>query len=203
MPLIELPADALDNVYAQSVFELAEHRGGREALDSLSAEFDELVELTRQDPRFNEFLASQLIQAEAREASLKKMLGGNVSDLLRDFVLVLNAKGRLARLLSIVAAYQHMLQERFGVVEVTVYTRHPIGDEQKADIKGRLETALGRSVVVYGIPDPTMIGGVKMQIGDRLFDDSFRTMLRKMDELFRKEGAAIVRHRAGGMIGEG
>ena len=200
MPLFEMPANALDNVYAESVFALAEGRGGREALEHLSGELDEFVELTRQDGRLSEFLASQLIPKEQREASLRRMLDGKVSDLLRDFLLVLNHKGRLPRLLSIAAAYQSMLQEKFGVVEVNVYTRHPIESGQREQIRDRLRAALRRDVRLYDYTDPKMIGGIKMQIGDRLFDDSFGTMLRNMAELFRTEGAAIVKSRAGTMI---
>jgi hypothetical protein len=41
-----------------------------------------------------------------------------------------------------------------------------------------------------------MLGGVKMQIGDRLFDDSIQTRLRNMTELLKKDGASLMRSNA-------
>ncbi|NJL94632.1 MAG: hypothetical protein HC915_13355 [Anaerolineae bacterium] len=58
MPLFEMPADALDKVYARSVFELAEYRGGEGEVKRLAGELDELVLLARSDERFGEFLSS-------------------------------------------------------------------------------------------------------------------------------------------------
>ena len=200
MPLFDMPATALDNVYAQSAFELAEAQGGQSAMEHFAGELDEIVELTRQDADFSEFLASQLISTDDRERSLRNILQGRVSDLMRDFILVLNRKGRLARLLSIANAYQTMLQERFGVVEVNVYTRHPIEQVQREQIRERLQQSLDRTIRLYDYIDPQMIGGIKMQIGDRLYDDSFRTMLRQMRELFKTEGASLIKAKGNDMI---
>jgi len=48
---------------------------------------------------------------------------------------------------------------------------------------------------VHAYTDPNMIGGVKMQIGDKLIDASFETRLRQMNELLKTEGTALIRER--------
>lgn len=197
MPLFETPPEAVDRVYAASLFELAEAEGGQPRLEEVAAELEELVELTRQQPELSEFLASRIVAVNKREASLKAMLGdGKVSDLVLRFLLILNRKDRLMRFLTIVSAYEEMVQERFGRIEVDIYTRHPLGQEQQDSIKERLHAAIGREPVVYAYTDPNMLGGVKMQIGDRLFDDSIQTKLRNMTELLKKDGTALMRERA-------
>jgi len=197
MPLFESPPEAVDRVYAASLFELAEAEGGQPRLEEVAAELEEIVELTRQQPEFSEFLSSRIVAVDKREASLKAMLGdGKVSDLILRFLLILNRKQRLMRFLTVVAAYQEMVQERFGRVEVDIYTRHPLAAEQQESITNRLRDAIGREPVVYAYTDPTMLGGVKMQIGDRLFDDSIQTKLRNMTELLKKDGATLMRSNA-------
>ncbi len=193
MPLFESPPEAVDKVYAKSLFELAEAEGGRSRLESLAAELDEFVELTRAESQLSEFLSSRILGADHRAKSLGAMFEGRISDLLLRFLQVLNRKERLSRLLSIVAAYEEMVQEKFGRIEVNVYTREPISADQIASIKARLETATGREPVIYPYTVPGMIGGVKMQIGDRLFDDSIQTSLRNMTELIKEDGAAAIR----------
>ncbi|MCA9292673.1 MAG: ATP synthase F1 subunit delta [Phycisphaerales bacterium] len=193
MPLYEAPPEAVDRVYAESVFELAQAEGGRERLESLSGEFDELVELTRQSAELSEFLASRILSIAEREKSLDKMFKGQVSNLLLNTLQVLNRKERLMRLLSVVAAFQEMVQEKFGRIEVDVYTRSPLPADQLERIRTHLKTALQREPVLYSYTDPAMIGGVRMQIGDRLFDDSVRSQLRSMAERLKRDGITRVR----------
>ncbi|MFU8829305.1 MAG: ATP synthase F1 subunit delta [Phycisphaerales bacterium] len=195
MPLFESPPEAVDKVYAKSLFELAEAEGGRDRLEALSAELDEFVELTRAEPALSEFLSSRILATTDRQRSLGIMFEGRISDLLLRFLQVLNRKERLNRLLSMVAAYEEMVQERFGRIEVNVYTREPISGEQIESIRARLEAAIGREPIIYPYTVPSMIGGVKMQIGDRLFDDSIQTALRNMNELIKEDGAAVIRTR--------
>ena len=195
MPLFESPPEAVDKVYARSLFELAESEGGRGRLESLSAELDELVELTRAEPQLSEFFSSRILGAEDRRDSIEAMFKGALSDLLLRFLQILNRKERLNRLLSIVAAYEEMVQEKFGRIEVSVYTREAISADQIEQIRARLETATGREPVIYPYTVPGMIGGAKMQIGDRLFDDSIQTSLRNMSELIKADGAATIRTR--------
>lgn len=197
MPLFETPPEAVDRVYAESLFELAEREGGRDRLEALSDELDQLVELTRSNAEFSEFLSSRIVAEEKRSASLRTMLDGNVSGLVLRFILVLNDKGRLMRFLTIVAAFQELVRDRFGKVEVDVFTRHPLSSDQVDQIRERLRSAIGREPVVYAYTEEGMIGGVKMQIGDRLFDNSIQTKIRNMSELLVRDGQSLIRARAG------
>lgn len=195
MPLFDAPPEALDKVYAESLFDLAESEGGRQRLEELSGEMDELVELTRANPELSEFLASQIIPTVQRERSLKKIFQGRVSPLLFNFLVILNRKERLSRLLPIASAYEHMVQERFGRIEVDVYTRHPLPKDQVNAIRERLKQALQREPIVYTYTDPAMLGGVRMQVGDRMVDASIATQLRRMKEVLSKDGASRLREK--------
>ncbi len=197
MPLFDAHPEALDKVYAESLFQLAESEGGgaegRQRLEALSGEMDELVELTRESPQLSEFLASRIIPTAHRERSLAAIFKGRVSPLLFDFLNILNRKERLSRLLPIASAFEHMVQERFGRIEVDLYTRHPIPKDQLTGIRDSLQKALGREPVVYTYTDPAMVGGIRMQVGDRMVDASIATRLRRMRETLSKDGASRLR----------
>lgn len=196
MPLYETPPEAVDRVYAESLFALADAEGGRERLEQLSGELDELIELARQNPDLSEFFASRLLAPEDRERSINAMFEGRLTSLLLRFLHVLNRKERMMRLLSVVAAFQEMVQSKFGRVEVDVYTKTPLNPDQLASISRQLQAALSREPIVYPYTDDTMLGGVRMQIGDRLFDDSIRTQLRNLTERLKVTGGANMRANA-------
>jgi F-type H+-transporting ATPase subunit delta len=195
MVRIDTPPDAIDKAYAKSLFELADEKGGRERLESVSAELEELVEIVRANPRFEEFIASRIIPAEAKSASLRKILGGNVDDLILHTTLVLNKKGRADRFARMAAAFGQMVEERFGRVEVDVYTRFAIPPDQLESLRSILQQKLDREPVIYTYTDPTMIGGLKIRVGDQLLDASFANRLRKMRDLLKEEGGALIRER--------
>ncbi|MBL0928137.1 MAG: ATP synthase F1 subunit delta [Phycisphaerales bacterium] len=200
MPLYDAPPEALDKVYAQSLFELAEAQGGRARLETISGEIDEILELIRGHAEFSEFLASRLIGAAEREQSLARILGGRVDTLLFNFVNILNRKDRLPRLLPVFGAFQQMVQDAFGKVEVDVYTRFPLDPDQLAGLASRLRDVLKREPVMHAYIDETMIGGVKMQVADKLIDASMATQLRKMREMLLQDGMTTLRSGAGRMV---
>lgn len=202
MPLIDSPPDALAEIYARSLFEMAEPAGGRELIESIGGQLEDILELARQDARFSEFLASRVLPVAERAKSLDRIFAGRVHDLTLRFLQVLNDKGRLGHLPAIVAAYDRMVQEKFGRVEVDVYTASPVSADELRAIKDRLQAALGREPIVHPYTDNSMIGGIKLQIGDRLIDGSLATRLRKLREQLTTNGAAEIRARAERIIDE-
>lgn len=102
--------DAVAKVYATSLLELSLKQGA-DAPAQMGGELEALCEAARADAKFREFLASPMLDRVEREASLQRILKGNVSDLLLNFVMVLSRKGRLGHLLEIGDAFDQLLQE--------------------------------------------------------------------------------------------
>jgi len=196
MPLIESQPNALSNTYAMSLFELAQDQGGRDLVEEILGELEDLLELARTDPQFNEFLASRVIAKKERNASIRAIFDGKMQGLTLSFLLLLNDKERLVILPAIVAAYDAMVQSLFGRVEVDVFTAEPIAVEQLTAIRERLGEVLSKEVVVHPYTDASMIGGVKLRLGDRLIDGSLATQLRKFRERLSERGSATLRAKA-------
>ncbi|QYU68419.1 ATP synthase F1 subunit delta [Leptolyngbya sp. 15MV] len=189
-------------MYAKSLFQLAEERGGRELLETTLGELEDVLELARQDPRFSEFLASRVIPAEQRARSLERIFKGRSGDLTLRFLMLLNDNGRLSHLPRIVAALDQLVQQRFGRVEVDVYTASPVSADELRGIREKIQAKLGREPIVPPYVDPRMIGGIKVQIGDQLIDGSVATQLRRMKEQLAERGLAAMRARFGSAVSE-
>jgi F-type H+-transporting ATPase subunit delta len=112
-----------------------------------------------------------------------------------NLALLLNRKGRAGRFVRVAVAFDQMVQEQFGRVEVDVYTRFPMPADQLERLRGTLRTALSREPIIYTYTDPSMIGGLRVRVGDRLVDASFSTRLRKMRDLLKEEGGAEIKNR--------
>jgi F-type H+-transporting ATPase subunit delta len=195
MPLLEIQPDALAMIYAKSLYQLADEQGGREKVETVLAELEDVLELARHDQRFSEFLASRVVPADRRGHSLEQIFKGRASDLTLRFLQVVNDKGRLSHLTAIVGAFDHLAQEKFGKVEVDVYTASPISPDELRAIREQLQAKLGREPIVHPYVDHTMIGGIRVQIGDQLVDGSFSTQLRRLKDQLGQKGAASMRAR--------
>lgn len=195
MPLTQAAPDALARVYAQSLFELAQSQGGQARIEEVSGELDEILELARADARFNEFLASRILGAGARSRSLDAIFKGRISDLTLNFLKILNHKDRLGHLAPIIAAFEERVQEAFGRIEVDVYTAAPLGQDDLEALRERLRQYLGRDPILHPYTDASMIGGLRLQIGDQLIDASLAARLRKMRERLATTGTAELRTR--------
>ncbi len=196
MSSLDTQSDAVAQVYARSVFELAKSEGGQSAVEEIAGELEAIIELTLQNPQFAEFLRSAVISDKDRTNSVRAIFEGRVSDIVLRFLLVLSEKGRLGRLGGIATAYDELLQESYGRVEVDVFTASPIDQKQLDAIKERLRQALGKEPVMHAYTQPEMVGGLKLQVGDQLIDASVSTRLRKLQEQLASQGAAQVRSRA-------
>jgi F-type H+-transporting ATPase subunit delta len=193
MPLIDAQPDALANIYARSLYDLADQQGGHGAIESILGELEDVLELAREDGKFSEFLSSRVLPVEQRAASIDRMFKGRASDLTIRFLQVLNQKDRLGHLPAIVGAFDEIVQHKFGRIEVDVYTAGPISAEELRGIRETLRAKLGREPIVHPYVDQGMIGGIKLQIGDRLIDGSLATQLRRMKDQIVDRGAASMR----------
>lgn len=185
--------NSVGRIYAESLFELASKQGDAAAQDA-GDELVDLVEIVRGDRRFAEFLRSPAIDAAAREATLQSILKGRVSDLVLRFMLVANRKGRLGELEAISDAYAKLLNERFGKVEVDVFTVDgQLDDGARANLATTLKSRLGREPVLHLYKDASMVGGMKLRIGDQLIDGSVAAKLRRMRRSLVEDAGAKVR----------
>src|SRR4051812_27772478 len=116
MPLSETHTDALAEIYAKSLFQLAEQAGGRAVIEEIDDELETILEIARGDARFSEFLASRVLGVADRAKSLDAIFKTRINDLTRRFLHILNQKGRLYHLPAIAAAYDAMVQQKFGKV---------------------------------------------------------------------------------------
>jgi F-type H+-transporting ATPase subunit delta len=163
--------------YAEAAFRLADAQGKladwSAALANLSAvAADERVSATIGDPKLPAAKIAGLIIS---------ILAGKLSGETENFVRVLAENGRLDVLAQIRTQYEVLKNEREGVVEAEVYTAFEMDQVQVADLVSRLEKKTGRKVKARVSVDKSLIGGVKIVIGDKVIDGSARAQLAALE----------------------
>lgn len=195
--------DAVAQVYARSLYELAEQAGGNEKILEIASELEQICELALGDQSLAEFLASPIIDKKRRGDSLRRIFSDIVTDLTLRFLLVLNDKRRLDHLQMIQMAFDQLVQEAFGRIEVDIFTPAPLGTDQLDTLRDRIQRAIGKEPVLHTYTDDRMIGGLRLRIGDQLIDGSVATQLRRLRQGLLTSDFGRDAGRVGRMIDDG
>jgi F-type H+-transporting ATPase subunit delta len=188
--------DEIASVYAQSLLEVCDKLGGNAVAEACAAELRELAEIIRANRKFAEFLKTPIVGNDKRKAALEKIIKGRVSDLVFRFAMVLANHGRAGRIADVADAFDALMQERLGRIEVDMFTVDgKASDDVIATVKARVKDAFKKDAVLHQYSDPAMIGGVKLRIGDQLIDGSVATQLRNMRESVSARGSTRIRSR--------
>jgi F-type H+-transporting ATPase subunit delta len=134
-------------------------------------------------PEVRDVLTSPLYPREFREKTLEQICrAGGASELIVGFFRVLLEKGRFEQFDGIVEAYQELLDERRGRVHATLVTASPLPAAQAEKIQAGLARKLGKGVVLATKVDPTLLGGVRAEIGSLVIDGSLRSQLNQIKD---------------------
>jgi F-type H+-transporting ATPase subunit delta len=165
--------------YATSLLELAEQQN---QTGPIGEELNQIGEILEQNPTFVLYLADPAISNDARAKMLGEIFGGKLIPLLWNFIGVLNVKNRLALLKQIIAAYDDLMDEKYGKIEVDVTTAHQLSPDELENVRQRVSTALKRDAVIHQYVDESLIGGMLLRVQDQLIDASVKSKLQAINQ---------------------
>jgi F-type H+-transporting ATPase subunit delta len=128
-------------------------------------------------PRLEDTLRSALVSSEEKEQSLDRILSGRASAPVLNFLKVLARHDRLAVLRPIAGILKKLDAERRGLTDVEVRVAAPIDATLQNEIQSRLRKALGGEPVLHVQIDPSLLAGMVIRVGDRVYDGSVHTQL--------------------------
>jgi F-type H+-transporting ATPase subunit delta len=177
--------------YAQAVFELANAAGELPAW----SEFLKLAAVLVSEPDVNRMLftpGADLNRLATTIAELCREQLANPAP-LRDgerstganFLKVLVGNQRLSLLPDIAVRFEALKAEAENTLDVTLSSAAPVSDEQRAGIVDSLKKRFGRQIRLTVQLHANLIGGARLQVGDRVIDGSVRTGLDKLATALR------------------
>ena len=110
--------------------------------------------------------------------SLKK--SGKISEEFYKFIAVLIEKKRLILIADIDKAVKKLIMEAENKVEAEAVFASSAKDDVKKELVKRLEYLTGKKVILQEKVDPSVIGGVRVKLGSKLFDATIKGQLDKL-----------------------
>ena len=170
--------------YAQALFDLALETG---RLDAVRADIVSLKTAWTESADLRRLARSPLISADDQGKGLVAVATkAKFEKTTANFLGLLAQNGRAKDLPAVIAGFEARYAKHAGIVAAEVVSAQPLDAKQLAAIKTALNKSLGKAPELTARVDPSILGGLKVKVGSKLFDASLKTKLDQMKFALRR-----------------
>lgn len=172
--------------YAKALFAVAQ-KGGDGDLDAYGKDLAGLAGVLDTAPEALGFFKNPTFSAIEKKAVLGDLLGKlSVQPTVKNFCDLLADKDRLPVLPAIAEVYKKMLEDAQGVVAGSLVTAVELSDARQTQIKDELAKKAGKTLDLDFAVDKDILGGVVLNVGDKVLDASLRAQLQILKEQIKR-----------------
>lgn len=166
----------INKEYAIALFNLAVENDAVEEYENCLQNINKVFE---GNPEYIKVLESPAIPLSERISFIEEAFGKTYTEYLVSFLKVLCENGHIAETCSCIDEFQNLVRIYKNRTIATVYYVEPLTDEQKTALLDKLQKIIGKAIEPEFIKDESLIGGIKVQIDDKIFDGSIKNRLTK------------------------
>ncbi|MDR6999361.1 F0F1 ATP synthase subunit delta [Neobacillus niacini] len=166
--------------YASALFQIAKEQ---QILSLVEEDLRVVKEVIQTNKDLKAVLSSLKLSKENKKAILKQAFA-NINVFIVNTLMILMDRHREGEIVEVVDQFIELANEASGVAEAKVYSVRPLSDAEREAISATFAAKVGKqSLKIENIVDSELLGGVKLRIGNRIYDGSLRG---KLDRLQRK-----------------
>jgi F-type H+-transporting ATPase subunit delta len=164
--------------YALALFDLAKDEG---RIAQVEKDLKEIKAMLRGSSDLRTLVGSPKFNAEAKGKGLAAVgAKARFNPTTQKFLGLLAANGRAGALASVITSFESLAATHRGAISAEVVSAVPLTAAQSKGIQAALRQALGKDPEIETRVDPSILGGLKVKVGSRLYDASLKS---KLDQL--------------------
>lgn len=177
MPLVEKRyAEALVNISAE-----------KNMIEQFQKELGLVADMYSRHEELKNFLMNPANDIDARKDLLSSVFKGKIQDEVLSFLFLLLDKGRIKFLQGIYDEFVRLAEEKQNILSISIMTAAPLEDGKADSIAEKFRKLYNASSVRASvIIDKSLVGGVRVRIGDKLMDGSIKGRLKELQEILLK-----------------
>lgn len=166
--------------YAEAFFGIAHEK---KKIDQYQMELEKIVQGIHDIEYMKEYFDHFLIPAKEKKEVARKIFAKQISPMTLNFICMIIDKRRESYLELIYNEYVEMADESRGIKKAELTAASEIPDEELVALTERLSAASGKTVQLKLKVDPSLLGGLKIRMGDQIIDG---TVAKKLEMLKRE-----------------
>jgi len=166
--------------YANATYVAASKAGN---LDTVESELNGLSKAAVESPAFAGFLDNPLISRDDKASQIEGILSEKkVSMITTNLCSVMAGNARLSELPKVADVFASLMKAKRGEVDATIISADPLTKRETEAVAAAIKaTSKGASeVVISSKVDPSIIGGIQVQIGDQFLDLSIKSKIEEV-----------------------
>jgi F-type H+-transporting ATPase subunit delta len=168
--------EEIAEVYARSLFEVAQDQGH---LDEIHEQLDEFSDVLSRNRELQLFFFSPYFSSDEKKNGVAKVIDGGNEFFVR-FLELLAEKHRLPVLFRIRREFDSLWAKEQRLLEVSVTSAVDLDEETVKHIGKKIEEQTGNRVELAAHVDPDLIGGLVIRVGNMVLDASVRNRLERL-----------------------
>jgi F-type H+-transporting ATPase subunit delta len=169
--------------YAKALFAVVKEQG---VVDETRAQLEAISQALAGDAGIRAFFEHPNVEAETKIDLLKKAVGNQLSDVVLRTLQLLIERGRASSVPAVYAAFVEIADEALGRAHALVSSAYELTAAQQQEIAAKFGELTGKKITVDTVVDASLLGGVRIRIGDTLYDGSLATKLAELEKSFNK-----------------
>ncbi len=165
--------------YAKSLLDLAKEQN---CLDAVLADMKSFSATVKANKELLNLLNSPIINGDKKFTVLSNVFGKAFQKLTFSFIQIVVRKKREKLLLDIATNFVNQYNEMFQIAGATVKSAVTLSENTLNEIKSQIEAQTGKKISLTAKVEKELIGGLVVQVGDRLFDASVSGKLGKLKQ---------------------
>jgi F-type H+-transporting ATPase subunit delta len=161
--------EAVARRYAKGLFDVACEMN---ILEEAAQDLDRVAALLEQEPDLKEILEYRRVPTRVKKEIVRGVIGASISSVVFGFMEILIDKHRERSFGAIRESYHDFLRKHKNIVVAVVKTAYPLEYQFEVRLQEVLEKATGKNIELRVDVQPELIGGLVVQIGDRVYDGS-------------------------------
>jgi F-type H+-transporting ATPase subunit delta len=163
-------------VYAEALFDVAKEKGKLDAVRDELAQFVDAVDGNRE---LQVFLFSPYFSSAEKVAGLKRAVSDADAELV-NFLELLIEKQRMPEIFRIRRQLDELWKQENRRIDVTVTSAVTLEPSVVEKVGEEIERQTGQKVELSSRVDAEILGGIVLQVGNKVLDASIRSRLEKL-----------------------
>lgn len=183
---VPLQLYGLEGRYATAIYTAAVKKN---QLDAVDKDFQNILSLFKQEKKLNDLLKNPLLTKEQRQNAVNEIgRKRNASEVTINALNLMADNGRLGRLEGVARNMSEIVKAHRGEVSARVTTAKPLDASQTKELQTVLQGFMkkGNKLQLEVKVDPSLIGGMIVELGDRYVDLSLASKLKLYSKIVKE-----------------
>jgi F-type H+-transporting ATPase subunit delta len=166
--------------YAAALFNAIWDESGQDGIEGAAADLGVVEEMLAGVPHLRTVIVQPMVSDDRKRDVIEQAFKARLGKITFNFLNLLVQKRREGIIDEIISEFRKLADEKAGRVEAFVEAASALSTDQVADLQAALERRTGKTIRMHTSVDESMIGGVRVRIGDDVFDAGLKTRLEKL-----------------------